>query len=146
MSLTLGAIVEALGGRLLGPSDMPISGLAPLQSAQPSHISFLSQARYQSQLAGSLAGCVIVSPALESQVADIKQCTLDGEADHILAARFLNLFVGDVPWMHLDLSAATCKGGLGAVGTDTTGFGTAVTLEFLQTIAARGLPKRLAAF
>lgn len=84
--------------------------------------------------------------ALESQVADIKQCTLDGEADHILAARFLNLFVGDAAWMHLDLSAATCKGGLGAVGSDTTGFGAAVTLEFLQTIATHGLPKRSAAF
>lgn len=68
MSLTLGAIVEALGGRLLGPSDMQVSGLAPLQSAQPGHISFLSQARYQSQLAHSQAGCVIVSPAFEAQV------------------------------------------------------------------------------
>lgn len=29
--------------------------------------------------------------ALESLVADVKQCTLDGEADHILAARFLQL-------------------------------------------------------
>lgn len=68
MSLTLGAIVEALGGRLLGPSDMQVSGLAPLQSAQPGQISFLSQARYQSQLAHSQAGCVIVSPAFEAQV------------------------------------------------------------------------------
>ena len=79
--------------------------------------------------------------ALESQVADIKQCTLDGEADHILAARFLNLFVGNVAWMHLDLSAATCKGGLGGVGTDTTGFGAALMIEFLQTVVAQGLPR-----
>jgi UDP-3-O-[3-hydroxymyristoyl] glucosamine N-acyltransferase len=69
VSLTLGAIVKALGGRLLGPAEMPISGLAPLQIAQTSQISFLSHARYQSQLTGSLAGCVIVSPAFESQVA-----------------------------------------------------------------------------
>lgn len=69
MSLTLGAIVESLGGRLLGPSDMQVSGLAPLLSAQPHQISFLSQARYKSQLANSLAGCVIVSPAFEAQVA-----------------------------------------------------------------------------
>jgi UDP-3-O-[3-hydroxymyristoyl] glucosamine N-acyltransferase len=69
VSLTLGAIVEALGGRLLGPSDMQVSGLAPLQTAQPSQVSFLSQARYQSQLAASLAGCVIVSPTFEAQVA-----------------------------------------------------------------------------
>ena len=79
--------------------------------------------------------------ALESQVADVKQCTLDGEADHILAARFLQLFVGDAPWLHLDLSAASCKGGLGAVGTDTTGFGAALTLAFLQSIAAKGLSR-----
>ena len=69
MSLTLGAIVESLGGRLLGPSDMLVSGLAPLQTAQPHQISFLSQARYQSQLATSLAGCVIVGPAFEAEVA-----------------------------------------------------------------------------
>ncbi len=77
--------------------------------------------------------------ALESQVADVKQCTLDGEADHILAARFLNLFVGDVPWLHIDLSAATCKGGLGAVGTDTTGFGAALALTFVESLADQGI-------
>ena len=73
--------------------------------------------------------------ALESQVADVKQCTLDGEADHTLAARFLNLFVGDVPWLHVDLSAATCKGGLGGVGTESTGFGAALALQFLHDLA-----------
>ncbi len=77
--------------------------------------------------------------ALESQVADVKQCTLDGEADHILAARFLNLFVGDAPWLHIDLSAATCKGGLGAVGTETTGFGAALALAFVESVAAQGI-------
>jgi leucyl aminopeptidase len=42
-------------------------------------------------------------PALDSKVADIKQCTLDGEADHILAARFLKRFLEhDVPWLHVD--------------------------------------------
>lgn len=72
--------------------------------------------------------------ALESKVADVKQCTLDGEADHTLAARFLNLFVGDTPWLHVDLSAAGCKGGLGGVGTDTTGFGAALALQFLRDL------------
>jgi UDP-3-O-[3-hydroxymyristoyl] glucosamine N-acyltransferase len=69
VSLTLGAIVEALGGRLLGSPDTYVSGLAPLQTAKAGQVSFLSQARYQNQLSGSLAGCVIVAPALESQVA-----------------------------------------------------------------------------
>ena len=63
--------------------------------------------------------------ALDSKVADIKQCTLEGEADHILAARFLKRFTGDLPWMHVDLSSANCSGGLGAIGSDITGFGVA---------------------
>ena len=69
---------------------------------------------------------------LESKVADIKQCTLDGEADHILAARFLKRFTGDLAWLHMDLSASSCSGGLGAVGTDLTGFGVAWGVEFVE--------------
>lgn len=70
---------------------------------------------------------------LESQIADIKQCTLDSEADHVLAARFLARFIeGDVPWLHVDLSAANRKGGLGAAGSDVTGFGVGLGLELLR--------------
>lgn len=70
--------------------------------------------------------------ALESKVADVKQCTLENDADHILGARFLSRFVGDAtPWVHVDLSSGTHKGGLGAIPTDMTGFGVRFTLEFL---------------
>jgi leucyl aminopeptidase len=69
--------------------------------------------------------------ALDSGVADVKQCTLDGEADHILAARLLQRFTGKTPWIHMDLSAHSCKGGLGGVGTDCTGFGVAWGAAFL---------------
>ena len=72
-------------------------------------------------------------PALESKVADIKQCTLDGVADHILAARFLKRFVEhDIPWLHVDLSASRCEGGLGSVASDVTGFGVGWGLRILQ--------------
>lgn len=101
-----------------------------------------ADAALQLAMAGEAAGERVMAfampddydAALESQVADVKQCTLDGEADHTLAARFLNLFVGDIPWMHVDLSAASCKGGLGAVGTETTGFGAALALQFLRDL------------
>ncbi|MHB1300081.1 MAG: M17 family metallopeptidase [Burkholderiales bacterium] len=73
---------------------------------------------------------------LESDVADIRQCTLEGDADHILAVRFLDKFVEkDVPWLHLDLSASNCKGGLGAVSTDITGFGVKWGTAFLRSWA-----------
>ncbi|MBS4099509.1 MAG: leucyl aminopeptidase family protein [Sulfuricella sp.] len=74
--------------------------------------------------------------ALDSDIADIKQCTMEGEADHILAARFLMRFIGETtPWLHMDLSASRCKGGLGAVGSDVTGFGVAWGVEMLSTTA-----------
>lgn len=70
-------------------------------------------------------------PALDSKVADVKQCTLDGEADHILAARFLQRFTRQRPWLHVDLSASSCSGGLGATASDLTGFGVAWGLTLL---------------
>ena len=70
--------------------------------------------------------------ALDSTVADVRQCILEGEADHILAARFLQRFVGELPWVHVDLAAASCKGGLGAIGSEQTGFGVAWGIEFLS--------------
>lgn len=68
---------------------------------------------------------------LESRIADVRQCTLDGEADHILAARFLSRFVGDRPWIHIDLAAGNHKGGLAHIPTDATGFGVRFTLDLL---------------
>ena len=71
---------------------------------------------------------------LESRIADIKQCSLEGDADHILAARFLGRFAGDGPWIHMDLSASSCKGGLGAVGSEVTGFGVGWGLAMLENL------------
>lgn len=73
--------------------------------------------------------------ALESPVADVKQCTMDGAADHIHAARLLKRFTGGRPWIHMDLSAASCKGGLGAVASDATGFGVAWGYTLLESLA-----------
>ena len=70
--------------------------------------------------------------ALESEVADVKQCTMDGGADHILATRLLKRFTNELPWIHVDLSSAKCKGGLGAIATDVTGFGVAWGIELLR--------------
>jgi len=72
---------------------------------------------------------------LESDIADIKQCTLEGGGDHIHAARFLGKFVeNDTPWLHTDLSSANRKGGLGALQSDTNGFGVGFGIEMLKMI------------
>ena len=65
MSLRLGHIVDALGGSLEGgAADTLITRIAPLEVAGPGDLSFLSNPRYQQQLAASRAACVIVAPAL----------------------------------------------------------------------------------
>lgn len=61
---------------------------------------------------------------LKSSLADIKQCRLTGGPDHIEAFQFLNTFVDkNIPYLHIDLSAAHHDGGLAHVPTKTTGFG-----------------------
>jgi leucyl aminopeptidase len=70
---------------------------------------------------------------LDSTIADIKQCTLDSDADHMLAARFLSKFIENDPaWLHVDLSSCNRKGGLGAVASDVTGFGVSFGLHLLE--------------
>ncbi len=64
MALRLGQIIESLGGRLMGDPQHLIQKLAPLDTAQADALSFLSHPKYQSQLATTQAGCVIVSPAV----------------------------------------------------------------------------------
>ncbi len=72
---------------------------------------------------------------LDSDVADIKQCTLEGGGDHIHAARFLGKFIeNDTPWVHTDLSAANRKDGLGAIQSDTNGFGVGFGIEMLLSL------------
>lgn len=69
---------------------------------------------------------------LESDTADLSQCTPDVGGDHILAASFLNEFVDHkIPWVHVDLSASKRKGGLAHIPTDITGFGVRYTMQLI---------------
>ena len=72
------------------------------------------------------------APALDSKVADVKQCTMDGDADHILAALFLKRFTAKRPWLHVDLSASGNDGGLAGVAGNLTGFGVAWGMHLLH--------------
>ena len=74
---------------------------------------------------------------LDSDIADIKQCTLEGGGDHMLAARFMGKFIeNDVSWLHADLSSTNRKGGLGAVQSDVNGFGVGFALEMIKSLLA----------
>lgn len=69
---------------------------------------------------------------LKSETADLRQCSPNGGGDHILAASFLNEFVEpSIPWIHIDLSATTRKGGLAHIPSEITGFGVRYSLHLL---------------
>jgi UDP-3-O-[3-hydroxymyristoyl] glucosamine N-acyltransferase len=59
-AVTIGEIVDFLGGRYEGPRDLVIRGVAPLREASGSHLSFLANPKYESQLASSGAAAVLV--------------------------------------------------------------------------------------
>lgn len=70
--------------------------------------------------------------AIQSDIADVRQCATTNNSDHIYAATFLSSFVkAEVPWLHVDLAPESHKGGLGLSAKDVTGFGVRLTEEIL---------------
>jgi len=68
-SVTLGELVDTLGGELLGPPGYPVQRIASLDAADPGCISFLAHPKYRQQLQTTAAGCIIVSPASADEAA-----------------------------------------------------------------------------
>ena len=91
MQLLLGSIVEALGGELVGNPALAIEGLAPLESATGAQLSFLSNPRYQQQLAASQAACVIVAPQFRDAAAARGACIVT-EDPYLYFARVTQLW------------------------------------------------------
>ncbi len=73
MPISLGALVTQFGCELIGDPDTSVSGVAPLSSATPDSLSFLSNPALKAQLSTTKAAAVIVraADAAESPVAAI---------------------------------------------------------------------------
>ena len=95
MALSLGFIVDTLGGELLGSRTLQIARLAPLHSAGADALSFLSHPRYQSQLANCQAGAVILNPALRD-LAGERACILTNDP-YLYFARLTRLWRAQHP-------------------------------------------------
>ena len=89
--MRLGSIVEALGGELHGDAAQQIEALASLESATPADLSFLSNPRYQQQLAASRAACVIVAPAMREAAVARGACIV-AEQPYLYFARVTQLW------------------------------------------------------
>lgn len=64
---SLDAVAQVAAGEARGACG-PLSGVAPLQTAGPQHVSFLDNRRYVDALAATAAGAVIVHPDLAAKV------------------------------------------------------------------------------
>jgi UDP-3-O-[3-hydroxymyristoyl] glucosamine N-acyltransferase len=65
----LGDLVERFGGQLAGDPDLMVASIAPLDSAGPSQISFLSNSKLRALAAQSEAAALILSPLDDPSVA-----------------------------------------------------------------------------
>lgn len=61
-TITAEAIAAIVGGELIGDGNALVSGVAPLDRAGTSHLSFLGSAKYKQFFASSKAGVVLVDP------------------------------------------------------------------------------------
>ncbi len=68
MAISLAQVAEAIGGNVHGDQDVLISGLATLNNAGPTHLSFLANPKYAAQLEHTNAAAVIVAPSVLDQV------------------------------------------------------------------------------
>ncbi|HSW16393.1 MAG TPA: LpxD N-terminal domain-containing protein, partial [Ramlibacter sp.] len=91
MAISLGDIVGELGGELLGDPSQAIEALAPLESATATQLSFLSNPRYQPQLAASQAACVIVAPAMRG-AAQARGAAIVADDPYLYFARVTQLW------------------------------------------------------
>lgn len=95
MELRLRSIVEALGGELCGDPDRAIDGLASLEAAAPSQLSFLANPKYAQQLAACRAGCVIVASAMRDAAVARGDCII-AQDPYLYFARLTQLWKNSV--------------------------------------------------
>src|SRR5208282_4500414 len=65
MLITLKELAEITKTELVGDPQAPISGIADLESASASDISFLANSRYAAEMRQSNAGCIVLSKSAE---------------------------------------------------------------------------------
>lgn len=67
LPLTAQAVADLVGGRLSGMGGVVLAGVAPLDTAGPGDLSFLTSPRYLDPFRTSRAGAVLVTPALAGE-------------------------------------------------------------------------------
>ena len=93
-TITAAAIAALVAGELEGDGDTVVTGVASLDRAEASHLSFLANARYAPLLAASRAGVVLVDPAFRG--------TPGRQAARIIVAKPLEKLLSVLPKLYPD--------------------------------------------
>jgi UDP-3-O-[3-hydroxymyristoyl] glucosamine N-acyltransferase len=67
-TITAEAIAALVSGELIGDGSVSISGVAPLDRADGSHLSILTSAKYEPMLASTRAGVVLIDPEFRDAI------------------------------------------------------------------------------
>ncbi|MEX2220932.1 MAG: UDP-3-O-(3-hydroxymyristoyl)glucosamine N-acyltransferase [Candidatus Rokuibacteriota bacterium] len=92
-SFTLGRLADALGASLLGDATRVVTGVAPLETAGPDHVSFLTDKKYLRQAAASRAGAFLVA----RDVTGLSGALLQVDHPQQALIALLDLFHPEVP-------------------------------------------------
>src|ERR1035437_7542699 len=96
MGTRLGELVERLGGQLVGDENIIIFGIAPLDDANASCITFLSNPRLRTQAAQTNAAALILSAADDAEIgASYKGARIVTENPYAYFARVAQLFAAN---------------------------------------------------
>jgi UDP-3-O-[3-hydroxymyristoyl] glucosamine N-acyltransferase len=94
MSTRLGKLVERLGGQLTGDAETKVSGIAPLDIADASHITFLSNPKLRAQAAHTGAAALILTASDDAIVsATYKGARIVTDNPYAYFARAAQFFV-----------------------------------------------------
>ncbi|MFI4938839.1 MAG: UDP-3-O-(3-hydroxymyristoyl)glucosamine N-acyltransferase [Burkholderiales bacterium] len=93
MGTRLKELVERLGGQLTGDADTEVSGIASLDVAGATHITFLSNPKLRSQAAQTCAAALILSPGDDALIGcDYHGARIVTENPYVYFARAAQLF------------------------------------------------------
>jgi UDP-3-O-[3-hydroxymyristoyl] glucosamine N-acyltransferase len=90
-------IAEVVGGTLQGGADPDVTGVAPLDRAGPTDLSFLAHPRYLTYVDASAAGVVLVAAALAERTPDGRARIVVRDVHRALAAILPRLYPDQPP-------------------------------------------------
>ncbi len=92
MSTRLGDLVDSLGGELIGDPALQVSGIAPLDAAGLSHVTFLSNPKLRQAAAATGAGALILSRAEHEKLAGFAGARILSDNPYAYFARAAQYF------------------------------------------------------